>query len=205
MFRFRSNTFTLTCFLAIAFALTACSGLTQSDRPALKVWWLQPVSGAPRADDSSTAVPVILDLKVVPGLDSNQVLALSSDAQLIPYAGARWADYLPELVASLINRSLQASGHFAVLQERTRNGASACELRLELTEFFADLDSGGRTRGVSVDIGGHFRCGASGTRELGSRAYVGVDAEQMNAIVAAFQKALDQVTLDLIHQMNTKQ
>lgn len=205
MFRFRSYTFTVTCFLAIAFVLSACSGLTQSDRPALRVWWLQPVTGAPRADDSSTAQPVMLELTVVPGLDSDQVLALSSDAQLIPYAGARWADYLPELVASLINRSLQASGQFEVSQGRAGSGAPACELRLELAEFFAELDSAGRTRGVSVDIGGRYRCGTSGASELGSRAYVDVDAEQMNAIVAAFQKALDQVTLDLINQIYIKQ
>lgn len=202
MFRNHSNIRTATCLATLAIGLLGCSGLTQSDQPALRVWWLQPVSAA---QDTAEPRPLTLDLDVVPGLDSDEVLALSHDAQLKPYAGARWADNLPELVASLVTRSLHASGRFDVLQDYAAGDVAACELRLELNEFFADLDSAGRTRGVSVDIGGRYQCENTAAHGLKARAYVTVDAEQMNAIVAAFQKALNQVTIDIINQIDIKQ
>jgi len=196
----------LKAILTAAFTLTACSGLTQSDKPAINVWWLQPATVAAGADSAAAPVPLFLDLDVVPGLDSDKILALASDAQLKPYAGARWADDLPELAESLITRSLKASGRFEVLQHG-RAGAAlpACELRLELKEFFADLEPGGRTRGVSVAVGGQYECPAAEPLGLESRAYVGVGEEQMRVIVAAFQKALDQVTLDIIKKIDVKQ
>lgn len=206
MFRNSSHNLTVTAILAMALGVAACSGLTQSDRPAVSVWWLQSLESAPGAGDPTGPVPVVLEFDVVPGLDSQKILALTSDAQLKPYAGARWADDLPELVASLLQRSLQASGRFEVLQPG-RAGASAatCELHLELNEFFADLEAGDRTRGVRVGLDGSYRCGKAGTLALASRADVGVDTERMSDIVAAFQKALDQVTLDLIKQIDIKQ
>lgn len=192
--------------LMTAFVLTACKGLFQSDKPALNVWWLQPVTVTPGVDVATAPATLALDLTAVPGLDSGRILALSSDGQLKPYAGARWVDELPGLVESLVTRSLNASSRFEVVQHG-RSGAAGpdCELRLELTEFFADLEAGGRTRGVSVEMGGNFHCGADETHGVASRAYVGVDAERMSEIVAAFQKALDKVTLDIIKQIDIKQ
>lgn len=206
MFRYPSNIRSLTAILSAALVLAACGGLTTSDKPEINVWWLQPVAGAPRAETDARPAPMFLDLDVVPGLDSDKVLALASDAQLKPYAGARWADELPALAESLFTRSLQASGRFEVLQHGRASAAGpTCELQLELKEFFADLEAGGRTRGVSVEIGGQYRCPAAQPLGLASRAYVGVGEERMSVIVAAFQKALDQVTLDIIKKIDIKQ
>lgn len=197
---------TVSVILLTAFALTACKGLFQSDKPALNVWWLQPVTAVPRANDAAAPVTLALELDAVPGLDSGRILALSSDAQLKPYAGARWADGLPGLADSLITRSLKASGRFEVVQHG-RMGAAApdCTLRLELNEFFGTLDAGDNTRGVSVSIDGSFHCGQGGAHAVASAAKVGVTTENMSAIVAAFQQALDQVTLDIIKQIDIKQ
>jgi len=194
----------LTAVAAAALVLAACSGLTQSDKPAVNVWWLQPLAGAPRAQTAVAPTPLFLELEVVPGLDSDKILALSSDAQIKPYAGARWADDLPALAGSLVSRSLEASGHFQVVQHG-RAAAAGCELRLEVSEFFADLEAGGRTRGVSVATEGQYRCGTAVAQALASRAYVGVSDERMSAIVAAFQQALDQVTQDIINNIYVKQ
>jgi len=196
----------LTAILMAVFALTACSGVLQSEKPAINVWWLQPVSTAPRADNAVSPVTLALDITTVPGIDSGRILALSSDAQLKPYAGARWADEVPDLADSLITRSLKASGRFDVVQHG-RAGAVApdCTLRLELNEFFGNLDSAGHTRGVSVAIDGSFRCGQGGAHAVASRADVDVAADNMSVIVAAFQQALDQVTLDIIKQIHINQ
>lgn len=206
MFRHPTDIRPVIGILLITLALTACKGLFQSEKPALNVWWLQPLTVAPRVEDAVAPATLVLDFTVVPGLDTERILALSSDAQLKPYAGARWADALPDLIASLVSRSLQGSGRFEVVEHgRAGAAAPACKMQLELSEFFADIDPGGRTRGVSVGIAGNYRCGAAQARELKSRAHVGVDAQGMSAIVAAFQKALDQVTLDVIKQMDIKQ
>jgi len=202
MFGHRKHKRTLTGILSSAIFLAACGGLLESDEPAVNVWWLKPVAGAQPVSPAEKPVPLVLDLGVVPGLDNNRVLALSADAQLKPYAGARWADDAPELVASLIRRSLQATGRFDVAPGRAGKAASACALKLELNEFFADLDDSGKTRGVSVGIDGTCQCGTAPADALVSRAYVRAETDQMSAVVAAFQKALDQVTLDIINKIN---
>lgn len=202
MFEYPSIRRTLSLILAFSLVLSACSGLTQSDKPAINVWWLQPVSDAPQVNRTTGQTPVVLHVSVVPGLDSDKILTLSGDAQLKPYAGARWADDLPVLVDSLLARSLQASGQFDVLQ-RGRAGAAnaACEIGLEVNEFFAEIDSGGRTRGVKIAVDGEYRCGSADPLELALHASVGVNEERMSDVIAAFQKALDQVTLDMINKI----
>ena len=99
-----------------------------------------------------------MSVTAVPGLDSDQILTLSTDAALKPYAGARWTGYLPELTASLIGRSLENSGRFEFVSGRLGAGPVSCDMQLELTEFFAELDPGGVTTGVRVNVKGRFRC-----------------------------------------------
>ena len=52
-------------------------------------------------DPSSTpappAQPLQLAVTAIPGLDTDRILALSVDAELKPFIGANWVDYLPEL------------------------------------------------------------------------------------------------------------
>ena len=189
------------CLLAATLVLSACGGLTRSDKPADTVWWLQPVTGMTQADAAQTPLPIDLSVSVVPGLDSDRILTLSGDAELKPYAGARWAENLPELVSSLIGRSLQASGRFEVSQQRSASSRAGCDLQLELREFFARLGSGGHTTVVSVELDGRYQCGSDAPRSLRSRASVEVAAEQMNVIVASFQHALDDVTVDILKQI----
>lgn len=201
MIGFRARKISVCCLLATTVVLTACGALTQSDEAAIRLWWLEPYTGSAQAAVANAPLPVVLTVTAVPGLDSGHILTLSGDAELKPYAGARWAEHLPELLSSLIGRSLQASGRFEVLQSRSGRGAGGCDLQLELREFFANLGSDGQTAGVSIAIAGHYRCGSDPARVLRSRAYLDVADQQMSAIVASFQQALDQVTVDLLKQI----
>ncbi len=177
------------------------AALTQSDEPAISVWWLQPYTGIKQERVTDAPLPVVLTVTAVPGLDSDKILTLSGSAELKPFAGARWADHLPELMSSLIGRSLQSSGKFEVLQSRSGRGAGGCDLQLELREFFADLGSDGHTTGVSVAIAGRYQCDSDAARTLKSRSQLAIADQQMSAIVASFQKALDQVTIDVFKQI----
>jgi len=189
------------CILVIACVLTACNTLTQSDKPAVTTWWLKPYSGMNSTAESTAAAAVELNLTVVPGLDSDQILALSADASLKPYAGARWAEHLPELLGSLIGRSLQASGRFDVLTGRSGSGSRSCKLQLELREFFAELGQDGRTTGVRASMSGRYQCGSAAPVPVSSSVTISVAEERMNVIVAAFQLATDRMTSEILEQI----
>ena len=203
--KWRSNTimnitrkYAAFCLLAASCLLFACTSLTRSDRPSVTTWWLKPHESQATMATAAPVRKVSLSVTAVPGLDSDQILALSADATLRPFAGARWAGYLPELTASLIGRSLEVSGRFEFVPDRLSAGAASCDLQLEFTEFFAELDPGGMTTAVSVDVKGRFQCKPGEAVVFQSEAYVPVADNRMTVIVSAFQRALDHVTEDIL-------
>ena len=193
----RPTSLLLAAWLALA-SFTGCSGVLLSDRPATRTWWLEPL--APGSDAPlETLRPVALHLEVVPGLDSDRVLTLSPEGQLAHFEAQRWADRLPELLESLLRRSLAARG-LAPSAGSLPSTGEACELRLELQEFFARLDRFGVAR--SVDIGWQ------GTLHCADRAYptqvarsMPVNGNHMPALVAAWQSGLDNATESLVAQI----
>ena len=193
--------FAVYCLLASSCLLFACSSLTRSDKPAVTTWWLKPYSASPAVHVAEPQTPVTLTVTAVPGLDSDQILTLSADAELKPYAGARWAEYLPELVNSLLGRSLEATGRFEVQSEWAGAGPQRCDLQLQLTEFFAELDPGGLNAVVNVAAKGHFYCGSAAPVAFIADASVPVDGSRMNVVIAAFQQALDRVTKQILDKI----
>lgn len=201
MFTSNENRQTPLIVLMIVLILSACSSLTRSDKPVVTSWWLQPYISSTQAALAEPVVVVALTVKAIPGLDSDQILTLSSDARLKPYSGARWVDNAPDLLASLLERSMEADGRFEVLTERSGWGAETCELQLELREFFANLNSAGSTTGVRLAFDGRYQCGSAKAIQIKSSALVNVTEERMSVVVAAFQRALDQVTQDILKQL----
>jgi ABC-type uncharacterized transport system auxiliary subunit len=193
--------FALCCLLASSCLLPACSNLTRSDKPAVTTWWLKPYTGPVAASIPDTPVPVTLSVTAVPGLDSDQILTLSADAELKPYAGGRWAEHLPELITSLVGRSLEASGRFEVESEWGGAGPEHCDLQLQLTEFFAGLDPDGSSAVVHVAVNGHLYCGSAAPVAFAADASVPVTGNRMTVVVAAFQQALDRVTRDVLEKI----
>lgn len=189
------------CLLAFSGLLSACSGVNRSDKPVTTTWWLEPYTPSVQVTASDQPLLVALTVTVVPGLDSDQILTLSDEAVLKPYAGARWADHLPELVTSLVGRSMEASGRFEISSDRAGPVAENCDLQLELREFFADLSPGGRTSGVRVAIDGRFVCESAEALVVQSNVSVPVADERMTVIVAAFQEALDRMTQEILAQI----
>ena len=107
-----SKHFAVFCLLPAILAINACSGLTQSDRPATNTWWLEPYTDMSGLPSSDPALLVAVSVTVVPGLDTDRILTLSQKSQLNHYSGARWADNLPELLTSMVTRTIQASPRF---------------------------------------------------------------------------------------------
>ena len=193
--------FVVFCLLVLVFSVNACSGLTGSDKAALKTWWLEPYTGTTQEKSSASVRLLKISTTVVPGLDTDRILTLSDDAQLNQYAAARWADNLPELVTSLTGRSLESTARFEVASARAGGDSERCNLQLELREFFADLSPGGQTTGVRVAIDGRYQCGSEAPVHIQSNASIAVHDDRMSVIVAAFQKAMDFVMKEMLTQI----
>ena len=189
------------CLLILIVSLTGCSGLTRSDQPATKTWWLEPYAGM--AHEVSPGAPKLVEISVtvVPGLDTDRILTLSDDAQLNDFAAARWADNLPELLESLVGRSMESSGRFEIVSIRAGGGPENCDLQLEIREFFAHLSPSGQANGVRVAADGRYQCGSNEPLALHLSASIPVYDDRMSVIVAAFQQALDSVMKDLLGQL----
>lgn len=191
------------CLLFISVCLGACGGLTQSDKPAVTTWWLEPLTGEAQTSSPDPVASVSVSVAVVPGLDTDQILTLSDDSELKPYAAARWVDNLPELTKSLVSRTLEASGSFEVVSERARAEHKRCDLRLELREFFASLNSSGQTRSVQIAMHGSYQCESEILIPIQIEASVPVQDNRMRTIVAAFQQAMNSVMKDLLKTLHS--
>jgi len=183
-------------FLISVMFISACSGLNRSDKPALTTWWLEPYKSNATVPSTEPPVSVSVSVTVIPGLDTQQILTLSENAEMNKFAAARWADSLPELTASLVARSLESSGRFEVLSGS--GNTNACDLELEVREFYARLDSSGQTRGVRVAIHGRYLCTGSEPVMIHLNALTPVHDDRMTVIVAAFQQAVDDVMKNLL-------
>lgn len=187
--------------LAVLFCLAACSGLTKSDKPAITTWWLTPYTGMAVVGEAVKPEPFSVTVTAVPGLDTDKILTLSNNSELKPYSAARWVDNLPELTQSLVERSLEASGRFEVVSAGSRPVPGKCELRMELREFYAALDSSGRSRDVMVALEGQYICGSEDAVLIHLGSSLPIDDGRMSNIVATFQRAFDDVIKDLLSQL----
>ena len=187
--------------LSMSLLLNACGGLTKSDEPPVISWWLEPFTAQAMETTSEPAVSVNVVVKVVPGLDTDQILALSEAAAIRPYSSARWVDNLPDLMGSLVNRTLTASGRFDVGSGHAGIESVNCDLQLELTEFFGLLNASGQTTEVRVVIEGRYECNSGTSLPLNLKATVPLQDNRMSVIVAAFQQATDAVLEDMLSQL----
>ena len=181
--------------------LGGCSGLTSSDKPAMTTWWLKPYSGVATLESTPASTSLSVSVKAVPGLDTDRVLALTTDAELKPYSAARWTENLPELTGSIISRTLTSSGHYKVLSSGDFSTSDTCKLHLVLGSFFATLDSTGKTDSVKVALEGQLQCPGKETVLIGMQETVAVQDERMKSIVAKFQQALDAVMRQMLEQL----
>ena len=175
--------------------LTACGGLTQSDKPATSTWLLKPYESSSRVAPADTLPRVSVTLTVVPGLDTDKILTLSADSELNHFTGADWADNLPELLHSTISRSLQASGRFNVVPANTSAGLDECILSLELQEFYAVGND------VQVSMVGEYACSNGESTPINAKSSSRYQESRINTIVATFQTATDKAMQDILNSI----
>lgn len=184
--------------------LIGCSSLTKSDAPAINTWWLEPLAAGGSSDGSVATderASVLVNIDVIPGLDTPDILNLAPNAELSRYTGARWADDLPELLRSLVSRSLESTGRYEVVNRRNSRNLDRCQVRLQVRAFYAELSASGSTNNIRVSISGDYICKDSDRRVLDFDTRVPVSSDKMGSIVAAFQSGLNQAMEELITRL----
>jgi ABC-type uncharacterized transport system auxiliary subunit len=176
--------------------LAGCGGLLTSEQPARQNYLLRPYESVAAAD-SVPKPELVLDVGVVPGLDTDRLQALGVDARLNYYANARWPDHLPEVLTSVLQRSLEFTGRFAGVGASADDAPAAWRLDLEVREFYGIQNSAGLTTSVRVGLAGRLTCGDQ-VHALRLTESAPVAEERLAVVVAAHQAALDQVTRQLI-------
>jgi len=196
----KKKTFLL-ALAAMTMLLAACSGVMDSKQPARQVYMLTPYSGAADTANPVQGPELSISISAVPGLDTDRVLALSNDARLNQYANARWPDHLPEVLTSIMKRSLMSAGRFSSVEESNRASGDGWLLVLEVQQFYGIRSASGDTSTVNVEMAGSIECNdlRYSFTLFGSSP---VADERLSAVVAAHQRGLDDVTAQLLDQIN---
>jgi ABC-type uncharacterized transport system auxiliary subunit len=191
----------LPALFVVSLLLAACSGVMDSAQPAKQYYMLVPWSGAAGTASPVPGPALSMTVSAVPGLDTDRVQALSSDARLNQYANARWPDHLPEVLTSVMKRSLASSNRFSAIEESGRASDDGWLLILEVQQFYGIQNASGDTSRVIVELTGSIECNDDrGSFTLSDSNPVG--DERLSAVVAAHQRGLDDVTRQLLDQIN---
>jgi ABC-type uncharacterized transport system auxiliary subunit len=179
--------------------LAACSGVMDSAQPAKQYYMLAPCCDS-SAGGADPGPALVLTVGAVPGLDTDRVLALSGDARLNQYANARWPDHLPEVLTSVIKRSLASSGRFSDVTAGGRAKDGGWFLQLEVQQFYGIRGASGNTSSVVVEVSGSIECGDK------RHAFTLTDSntvgeERLSGVVAAHQRGLDEVTRQVMAEI----
>ena len=182
--------------MALSILLTGCGSILTSDQPADQIYWLEPLDLASSSTVAPSASRLSVTLTVIPGLDTDRILIKGPGPLMSHYAGARWADNLPDVIESLIERSLASTELFA----QAGGDPTESEIDLEVREFFAVAVSLGSAPTIRVHLAGSVECGAK-SGGLDARAANIASDNRLSAIVDAFQRTLGEVLSELAAQL----
>ena len=193
----------LSLWLLLAVTLSGCGGMLTSDEPPEHVYWLEaatlqlgvaPMEGLPKLS---------VVVHTIPGLDTDRILVKGPGARMNYYAGARWPDHLPEVVTAIVRLSLESSGRFSRVSNRSPAKSDEWLLELEVREFFAVATTAESAPQVNVHLAGHLNCGFGATA-ISATAKVLAQDNRLSMIVAAFQSAMNKALISLGGQLETR-
>ena len=121
---------------------------------------------------------------------------LDRSARLGALGAARWADSLSEVLDSVMARSLAVQGA-RVAAPYGGKDPETCRLELAFREFFAT--GSGQPDAVRVSVSGRLDCPSEGWQLAAQETRQ--TTQSADAVVAALQSALDDVTRDISGQI----
>lgn len=129
----------------------AISAISDAGQP-LDAYEIRP---APLPFTANRSLPrdVVVEEPVARGaIDTDRILIRPSPLQAQYLPGARWADTAPQLMQTLILRSLEDSGALRYAGRRPLGSAGDIALVTELTDFQADLNPDGNSGTVRIRL-----------------------------------------------------
>jgi len=174
-----------------ALALTACSGVFESDLAAPQAYVLRlPPAPVPEPNNEAGSVRVQRP-DASPGLESERIALLRSGQRFDFYAASRWAAPAPDVLESVIVDTLRGTGTFRAVFDDTATFAPRYGLRCTLRRFEADYTKGGGPPTVFVAL--DCTLGRNRDRELlasfTAAGTAAARADRLNDVVAAFETA----------------
>ena len=191
-------TIRLVSFLVLPIGIAACAGMLDSNQPAEKIYWLEPLivqqASVPDGARSSLAVSV----SAAPGLDTDRLLVLGPGSRLNHYAAARWPDHIPEVLESLLRTTLESTKRYSRVTASPTSRATDWELELEVRELYTLANA---SESVRMVLSGYVTCHES-EHAIAMQANVGINNNRLSEIVAAYQHALNEVSRQLVTQLS---
>ena len=185
---------------ASATLTSGCSSLLTSDVPPETVYWLE--SSVPSATRATADAPSLtLRLRAAPGLDTDRLLIRGPGATLNSYAGARWADNLPDVLGSVFRTVLEDSGYFRQVSTAGSGAGTDWSLDLELHAFFAVVGETRTSPSIEMAIRGYLACDGS-TAPIRIKSTATAANGRLTAIAAGFQSAVDAGAATLLEQLS---
>lgn len=169
---------------------TGCSGVLESSKPAREVFLLDEPSDSARKSPTPDAPKLNLSVTAVPGLDTDRITVLGPDSRLNPVANAHWADHVPEVILSIMRRTLSDSGMFRSVREDSLPRPGDWQLEIELQAFYGILGAASKPDSVRIRWESFLTCEETEhTFLVEERSSVGND--NLASLVAAHQSVLD--------------
>jgi cholesterol transport system auxiliary component len=182
--------------------LSACVSGLKSNLPAVQTYVLQPqvagvagVAGVAPAPGTSLQVQIG---SVAPGLASDGIALLRPGQRLDYYSGARWAASAPAMISALAIDALRAQQRFSMVQSEGGPFATNAVLNLDVQHFEAVYSEAGAPSVhvlIVATLGRHSE--GAVTQELRAESRVTADADRMQAVMAAFDRATAQALAQL--------
>jgi ABC-type uncharacterized transport system auxiliary subunit len=202
MTRSRLNTLRVACVVVSAALLNACSvsSLLDSNQPIDTIYVL--ASPPPAA----TAQPIAADLaitfpRLAPGLGGDRVAVLKG-RELNYYYGARWGAELGQVVQNFMVRTLAGQGAFRSVATEDARMTSTYSLALEVPHFQAEYSGADAPQAHVAFIGRVLRVSdRSLVQTVKADALVAAQSNRLSAVIAAFEQAAQQASLELAEQV----
>ncbi len=182
--------------IGLSCSIAACSGILNSNQPAERVYWLEPLLVQQAVVTDSSQPSLAVSVSAAPGLDTDRLLILEPGARLNHYAAARWPDNIPDVLESLLRTTLESTGRFSRLTRGPISRSTDWALELEIRELYTLANA----RRVRMVLSGYVSCGAS-DYAIAMQATAGIDDDRLSEIVAAYQHALNEVSRQLVTQL----
>ena len=178
--------------------VSGCTSMLTSDAPPDTTYWLEPAPISAAVGTNGDKPSIRVRVNAAPGLDVDRLLVRGPGATLNAYAGARWADNIPDVIETLVRAALEDSGRFGLVATARSGARAAWELDLEVRAFYAV--AAGALPAVELRLRGYLLCPGQ-VQPVRVAAHHKARANTLTEISTAFQRVVDEGLAELIDRL----